>query len=413
LAVIVTITGLVGLVSLLGGNGEWWLWPMGLIAGILFLWLALLPLGPIVPRLLWLVRNFKRLPDAPFAIFVEPAMATGIDLSSYGTFCDLTLHKLQNEFDVRLPHRPALRVCAHEEMAGYVVGCPRLGVAFISSLRYRALLEEATRNGLARLVISQWAKPAHHFALEGLAMYCQGSHHARPNDMQALVALAMRSIDVSDLFDLTCFHGWRHWCQPLAGSLTGFLIRSFGLRAYRQFASRLRIRNEEECFRDAFQSSSDELWTQWREAISPMAAGFEPALTAVIAEERIREAYEQEEMEHCLSQAKPWLKRKSAPLMILYYAACAHQALHQHVEAVDLLRRLVAAPPQPPFVERNHCLDVGYLALGMSLDALGERQLALEAYRQARENVEPYHARSLRWHIRLYTSRPYVDPSFP
>ncbi len=198
-------------------------------------------------RMAWAVRRFRTVEGRRAVVHYNPRLDP-FEVALFHAVCEQEIEGLERVFGTRLrawrlfPSR--LRIYLFRSVAGVsrVYGGPCGGFAewfrwFVvvnADDEWRGLL----RHEIAHIFAGRWSQSAPRVLVEGLAVWAQRTKQGWPVDVAARWALPRRA----DPLDLLLRREWpadppqllgRYYV--LAGSFTGFLIRRFGLDAYRRF----------------------------------------------------------------------------------------------------------------------------------------------------------------------------------
>src|SRR5207253_2889153 len=98
-------------------------------------------------------------------------------------------------------------------------------------------LEEVIRHELVHLFAARWSAHARPLFNEGIAVWLQRTYGGIPIDAKALRLIGKPGPSLLPLLSPKFFFADAnaYSCYVLAGSFTGFLIRRYGVEAYRKF----------------------------------------------------------------------------------------------------------------------------------------------------------------------------------
>src|SRR5262249_20591633 len=130
-------------------------------------------------------------------------------------------------------------------------------------------LREMVRHELAHLFAARWNPNAPPLLSEGLAVWLQETELGEPIDATAWAWIGESGLSLRSLLDRRFFYAdpHRYACYMLAGSFTGFLLRRYGLAAYRQLYRRAGGRGFGRVFARCVGESLDAAERQWRHEV--------------------------------------------------------------------------------------------------------------------------------------------------
>jgi hypothetical protein len=254
---------------------------------LLLLWVeaSLLPLlvlaGPLPSvksawRLLCRVRRFRTARGTRVVLRYAPELTPPMDPGAMLIQVETRLQELEARLGPlpRLPFRKRLFVYLFKEardveaIFGEGYGGTALGdlhAVILGDPQVR--LYELLKHELTHLFTHRWNPWALPLFSEGLSTWAQGTAGGYTIDSGAVFYLRLKHRALRPLLDRTTFYQmsdrWGNYL--LAGSFTGFLLRRFGLKAYRKFYRELTgVRGFDRKFKKHFQWSLEEAEAEWR-----------------------------------------------------------------------------------------------------------------------------------------------------
>jgi hypothetical protein len=184
--------------------------------------------------------------------------------------CESERDELAEWFGFRLRRRLAVFLLDDKNVMSEVFERRASGFAMVPGnaivLAADTGLEEVMRHELVHLFAARWSVLARPLFSEGIAVWLQRTWGGVPIDAKALRLIQNGRPSLSVLLSRKYFFADtnRNACYALAGSFTGFLIRRYGVEAYRKFFRKTDALNFQSTFRKVFGVTFAKAEWQWR-----------------------------------------------------------------------------------------------------------------------------------------------------
>jgi tetratricopeptide (TPR) repeat protein len=359
--------------------------------------MAALPL----PRMAWgllrfglRVRRFQSRVEGEIVLRCAPAAAARIDVQQILRWCNDALTELTVRLQCSLKRRLTVFVFDHQFdlsrfFARHLRGCALPGADAIivaaDGLLAMKNPEELLHHEIAHLLSRSWGRLEPALKSEGLATWAQGTIEAKPVDSAALADLLSNPWwPLWSLLPDRIFYQDRLNRYAIAGSFTGFVIRRFGLEAYRRWFRKAKRWNFESAFKKAFGLTLTSAERQWRRDLLARRKEFEPDLGITAREQIIISAYNNWQFVRCLDEFDGLVQLGKASSTVYWYAASAQGHLGNFEEGIKLLDNLLQNEDGWVVMYKGSL----WLQKGQYCDLQGQREEAIKAYQRALEELD-------------------------
>lgn len=247
-------------------------------------------------------------------------------------------------------------------------------------LKTAKVLQEPLRHELAHLFAYHLGKGHPVFKREGLSEWLQETEESLPIDLQALSEiLSGNELPLLHLLNDDYFRINEPESYFFAGSFTGFLIERFGWDAYCRFYSAADSRNFEQEFKQHFGMNLLAAEMLWKKTLLERRGSFEPKLSSLVRLKRVKAAYDSWHFMLCAEEAETLIREGEEDWRVIWTCAAAHVVLRNYKRAIELLQKLSSRQEEAWRPYRTNL----WLQLGNLYDLVGEREKALEAYKNS------------------------------
>lgn len=224
-------------------------------------------------RLSRLVWNFQTVSTPNAVLHFDPRLEGRWDFALLLKRIESVVDDLAFWFDFSLRRRPVVFLFFSRREIGQILGREMGGFALrwpnAIAIANDSNVEEIIRHEIAHLFAFRWNNKAPPLLGEGLATWSQGTYWGKPIDSAARF-VSHRYLSLHQLLKPSFFFSpeYQDACYRLAGSFSGFLIRRYGWKKYRQCYRTAGIGYLRRKFKRAFGVSLDEAEMKWQRALA-------------------------------------------------------------------------------------------------------------------------------------------------